>query len=345
MLSEKIIDWYYQNKRDLPWRNTKNPYFIWLSEVILQQTRVEQGMSYYNTFIENYPTVQDLANAPEEEVLRTWQGLGYYSRARNLHFSAKYICDELNGEFPKTYKELLKLKGVGNYTAAAISSISFNEAQAVVDGNVYRFLSRLFEIKTPINTGKALKEFEETANSLIDSKRPGDFNQAMMEIGARICKPTNPTCSLCPVNTQCKALKNETQTDYPVKLKKQKVKNRYFNYLILKKDNKIYLEKRIDMGIWNGLFEFYLIESNEPIKEIDNLSSQVPNWINLQTSLIEAPTHKQHLLSHQRIHATFWPINLAKIDTDKINSFFSVDEIEDLPKHKLIVNYLLDNNV
>ncbi|MGR3810466.1 A/G-specific adenine glycosylase [Jiulongibacter sp. NS-SX5] len=342
MLSEKILSWYQENKRDLPWRRTSNPYFIWLSEVILQQTRVDQGMAYYLKFTERFPKVEDLSQATEEEVLRLWQGLGYYSRARNLHAAAKYIDQELSGKFPSTFEEIKKLKGVGDYTAAAISSIAFNEPKAVVDGNVYRVLSRLYGVNTPINSTEGFKQFSQLAIDLLNTKEPGEHNQAMMELGATICKPKNPECPACPINLECVANKQKTQTDLPVKLKKIKVRDRYFNYLVFKLDDKIYLQKRTGKDVWTGLYEFFLVESDKAIASFDGLENSLPEWANLKVLNIGTPVSKKHLLSHQRIHANFWLIDLANVDKSAKTSFFSKSEIEELPKHQLIVNYLLN---
>lgn len=226
--AKKLIDWYLDNKRDLPWRGTKNPYNIWLSEIILQQTRVAQGTPYYFAFIETFPEVTALANAPQEQVLKLWQGLGYYSRARNLHTAAKYIVESCDGVFPDTYKGLLSLKGVGDYTASAIGSICFDLPTAVVDGNVYRVLSRIFGVETPINSSQGMKEFKALAQALLDESRPGTHNQAVMEFGARYCVPQNPNCDACIFNNRCDAYKNKKVALLPVKLKKLKVKKRYF---------------------------------------------------------------------------------------------------------------------
>ena len=227
--SKQLAQWYLQNKRDLPWRGSTNPYEIWLSEIILQQTRVDQGMGYYYKFIEHFPSVNHLAKASEDQVLKLWQGLGYYSRARNLHFSAKYIVNELNGEFPIGYTNILKLKGVGDYTASAIASICFNEPAAVVDGNVYRVLARYFGIFTPINSSKGIKEFKMLAQKLLNTEIPGTHNQAIMEFGARMCKPQNPDCEICPLNSSCVALEKKEIKMLPVKENKIKIKKRYFN--------------------------------------------------------------------------------------------------------------------
>src|SRR5690606_28672368 len=217
--SQKLISWYLQNKRDLPWRNTKNPYKIWLSEVILQQTRVAQGLPYYENFVKHFPTVFDLAKANEEQVLKIWQGLGYYSRARNLHHTAQYVSENLNGEFPKTYNKLIKLKGIGSYPAAAISSFSNDENVAVLDGNVYRVLSRYFGIETDISSSQGKKEFQEMADEVLDKKRPALFNQAIMEFGALQCVPKNPNCEVCVFNDSCVALQKNKVAQLPVKLK------------------------------------------------------------------------------------------------------------------------------
>ena len=252
----------------MPWRNTTNPYYIWLSEIILQQTRVAQGTSYYLKFIEHFSTIQDLANADEQLVLKLWQGLGYYSRARNLHFTAQHIVNDLDGKFPNTYKELVKLKGVGDYTASAIASICFNESTAVVDGNVYRLLSRYYGIKTPINSSQGIKEFKELAQRLIDQNNPATHNQAIMEFGARMCRPQNPDCETCPFNDSCVALELKKIKELPVKDKKSKIRKRFFNYIVLLTDDgKTILNQRTEKGIWRNLYEFPLIESDSIIDE------------------------------------------------------------------------------
>ncbi len=232
--SNTLIYWYLQNNRDLPWRKSKNPYFIWLSEIMLQQTRVAQGLAYYLKFTTTFPTVFDLAKADESTVLKMWQGLGYYSRARNLHFSAKQISNELNGIFPSTYEEIIKLKGIGDYTASAISSICFNEPTAVVDGNVYRVLSRYFGLNTPTNSTSGIKEFKTLAQTLIDISQPGTYNQALMDFGALHCKPQNPLCETCPFSDSCVAFEKKLTKELPVKEKKIKVRKRYFNFLVIK---------------------------------------------------------------------------------------------------------------
>jgi len=265
--SNLLISWYLEHKRELPWRLTKDPYAIWLSEIILQQTKVAQGLPYYNAFISTFPSVNDLANAPEEKVLKLWQGLGYYSRARNLHYTANYISEDLKGVFPTNYNDLLKLKGVGDYTASAIASICYKEPSAVVDGNVYRVLARFFGISTPINSSQGIKAFKKLAQELLDVSQPGTYNQAVMEFGARHCKPRNPDCSSCIFNDKCVALQKNIVAELPVKLKKTTIKKCYFNYFIIQsEENTILLQQRTKKGIWQQLYEFPLIETSEEIK-------------------------------------------------------------------------------
>jgi len=337
--SNYLILWYLQNKRDLPWRTTVNPYKIWLSEIILQQTRVDQGMSYYFKFIENFPTINELALASEQEVLKLWQGLGYYSRARNLHFSAKYVVNELNGEFPTNYKELIKLKGVGDYTASAIASICYNEATAVVDGNVYRVLARYFGISTAINSTKGIKEFKELAQQLIDVTNPGTHNQAIMEFGARMCKPQNPNCEICPLNNSCVALSKNQIKELPVKEKKLKIKNRYFNYLVINTvDDKTKLIKR-EKGIWQNLYEFPLVETLHEIDENKLIESEMFNNL-FNAALVTIKLFNKelivHKLSHQHIYTKFWIVNTSNFS----NFEHSWDTIEKFPVSTLINNFL-----
>jgi A/G-specific adenine glycosylase len=337
--SKSLIYWYLANKRDLPWRNTKNPYNIWLSEIILQQTKVNQGLPYYFKFIQEFPTIFDLAKAPEEEVLKLWQGLGYYSRARNLHFSAQYIVNELNGEFPVTYNELIKLKGVGDYTASAIASICNNEKTAVVDGNVYRLLARYFGIFIATNSSKGIKEFKLLAQSLITSENPGTFNQAVMEFGATICTPKKPKCSDCMLKNSCFALSKKQVNKLPVKEKKIKIKTRYFNYLVFKTStNKTILEQRTS-GIWKNLYQFPLIETKEEIDKNKLLNHEnflkICNSENQKIKLFNN-TVKPHKLSHQHIYAKFWIVKTN--DSNKIS--YSWETIKKYPVPLLIDNFI-----
>ncbi len=339
--SQTLLNWYAEHRRDLPWRKTKNPYFVWLSEVILQQTRVAQGWEYYLKFLENFPTVADLAKADEEKVLKLWQGLGYYSRARNLHFSAKYIMNECNGVFPQTYKEILKLKGVGDYTASAVASICFDELTAVVDGNVYRVLARYFGIETPINSTEGIKYFKELAQTLIDPKKAGIYNQAIMDFGAMQCTPQSPDCTKCVFNESCKALEIKKVKELPIKINKTTVKKRYFNYLVFKTDNgQIALQKRTK-GIWKNLYQFPLIESDKSLKinDITNhklLCSFTKNEPFEITSFYEKEV--VHKLSHRHLFVRFWVISIDKIEGKTI----PFDTIEKYPVPILIHNFIED---
>ena len=294
---ELITHWYHQNKRDLPWRTTKSAYVIWLSEIILQQTRVEQGLPYFHKFLQHYPSVSDLATADEQEILNDWQGLGYYSRARNLHKTAKEVVEIYKGVFPSTYNELLKLTGIGPYTAAAIASFAFDEAKAVVDGNVYRVLSRVFNIEEAIDSTQGKKTFELLANELIDKKNPATYNQAIMEFGALQCIPINPNCDVCPLQFQCLAFKNKTIAQRPVKAKKTKVTARHFVYLIeLSPSQTIRIEKREGKGIWQNLYQFPLIEFDSPDEKTNFLASLDSKFISQEY---------KHILSHQQLFAHF----------------------------------------
>ena len=313
--SKNLIQWYLQNKRDLPWRNISDPYTIWLSEIMLQQTRVAQGLPYYLRFIDAFPSVFDLANASEEEVLKLWQGLGYYSRARNLHKTAKQVAFELNGEFPKTYTELLQLKGVGEYTAAAIASFAYNEVVPVVDGNVFRVLSRYFDIETDISLATTKKEFIALAAALIPNYNPALFNQAIMEFGALQCVPKNPDCSSCIFNDSCLALQKKKVALLPVKSKKTKITHRHFNYLVFSDEKKnTLINKRTLKGIWHNLYEFPLIETEKLEDEItvfEMIKNQVFVKNTIQHIQLYNPESIVHKLSHQHLYIKFWKIKVA----------------------------------
>ena len=313
--ANSLTEWYLKNKRDLPWRNTQNPYFIWLSEIMLQQTRVAQGMPYFYSFTNAFPTVFDLANASEEQVLKLWQGLGYYSRARNLHKTAQYVAFELDGKFPDNYTALLKLKGVGSYTAAAIASFSYGESVPVVDGNVFRVLSRYFDIETDILSNNAKKEFTDLAYELIPKNNPALFNQAIMEFGALQCVPKNPNCELCPLNNSCLALQKNKIDLLPVKSKKAKVKNRYFNYVIfLDEHQNTIIQKRTDKGIWHNLYEFPLIETEQEV-DLEYLVEQLQRQDFLENNILsveQTSTESQiHKLTHQHLYIKFWKVQVA----------------------------------
>lgn len=318
--SKALIQWYLQNKRDLPWRNDTNPYTIWLSEIMLQQTRVAQGLPYFLRFTAAFPTVFDLANADEEEVLKLWQGLGYYSRARNLHSTAKQIAFEMNGEFPKNYSELLQLKGIGEYTAAAIASFCYNESVPVVDGNVFRVLSRYFDVETDISSAGAKNEFTKLAAEVLPKTQANIFNQAIMEFGALQCVPKNPDCGNCVFNDSCLALQKKKVSQLPAKSKKTKVTNRHFNYLVFSdENNNTLISKRTQKGIWHNLYEFPLLETE--IAESDNA---VLNFIQNQSFVTNAiqeislfnPEAIVHKLSHQHLTIKFWKV---KVEGELLN--------------------------
>ena len=314
IIHDTLINWYAENRRDLPWRHDPTPYEVWLSEVILQQTRVNQGMDYYLRFIERWPSVTDLAKATEKEVLKMWQGLGYYSRARNLHKCAKQIVEQYDGKFPADFEQLKKLQGIGNYTAAAIASIAFNLPHAVVDGNVYRVLSRLFDINTPINNTEGQTLFSHLADELLNRERPGLHNQAMMEFGALHCTPKNPNCLLCPLQAQCLAFAHQTVMQRPVKLQKVKVTNRYFNYLVIRIKDSIYMHKRSDNDIWRNLYDFPCIESEKPMTVEEVLATEQFKQLieNKPFTIVKVSPVFTHKLTHRTILAQFIELKLEK---------------------------------
>lgn len=337
--SDQLISWFSNIKRDLPWRSTQDPYKIWLSEIILQQTRVDQGLPYYNSFVIRFPTIFDLANAREQDVLKQWEGLGYYSRARNLHETAKIIAHDRNGVFPDTYAGLIRLKGIGPYTAAAIASIAFNEPKPVVDGNVFRFISRYFGVLEDIMKPASRKIFENLLDGLIDHTQPGAFNQAVMEYGAVVCKPV-PACGECYLKSSCYSYQNQAQSSLPTKSKSKPVTEIFMSYLILEHEGQI-LMKRRDTTIWQGLFEFLLIESTQPqqpnVKEILGSDSYV---------LTKKSEAIRHLLSHRRLWITFYHLTIQhtsdfqQIAKEQNLTSFATEEILNLPKPKIIVDYL-----
>jgi A/G-specific adenine glycosylase len=343
--SKTLIDWYLKNKRDLPWRNTKDPYKVWLSEIILQQTRVAQGLPYYLKFIETFPTVQDLAAAPIEKVLKVWQGLGYYSRARNLHETANLITRDLKGTFPDNYKDLIKLKGIGDYTASAIASTCFNESVAAVDGNVFRVLARYFNIDTPTNSSKGMKEFRELSRELLSDENPWYYNQAIMEFGATHCTPKQPLCTICPFSQSCLALKHKKISDLPVKIKKGLIKKRFFNYIVFRsKDDLTIIEKRSGKGIWEGLYQFPLIETKEMLSAEE--FSTFEEFINIKGSDVDEVTLYNddpviHKLTHQHIYTRFWIVDKKSIALDTVK----LSRIKDYPVPVLIANFLKESDI
>jgi A/G-specific adenine glycosylase len=340
-----LLTWHENVDRDLPWKETKDPYKIWLSEIILQQTRVEQGKPYYFKFISLFPTVHSLANALQEDVMKAWEGLGYYSRARNLHQTAKYIALELNGIFPTTYETILQLKGVGPYTAAAIASFAYNLPYPVMDGNVLRVMTRFYGIGDPIDHPKTQKEIQSILNRLLPKDSPDKFNQAMMDMGATVCKPKLPECSLCPLSQYCQAnIKNEVAL-YPFKSKKIIKKDRYFHYLVIHHNGSFLIAKRIK-DIWQGLYEFPLIETSSEVnltrKEINSGLNDLAISSN-GLKIIKIHTPVRHILTHQNLIITFYELKISEIKTENIN----LVERKKLSKFAfpIIIKNFLDNNL
>ena len=311
IFTQTLQEWYAVNKRDLPWRHTQDPYLIWISEIILQQTRVAQGYDYFVRFVRRFPDVKALASASEEEVLKYWQGLGYYSRARNLHAAARSMK---GGKFPGTYEEVRALKGVGDYTAAAICSLAYGMPYAVVDGNVYRVLARYFGIDAPIDSGKGKKLFAGLADEMLDKKRPAEYNQAIMDFGAVQCTPQNPACMYCPLADSCSALSQGRVSRLPVKQHKTKTTDRYFNYLFVRQGSYTYINKRTGNDIWKNLFELPLIETEAELAEEDFLAlPQVRQLLAVagQPVVKNVCRGVKHVLSHRVIHANFYEVELS----------------------------------
>ena len=348
--SQEIINWYQANKRDLPWRHTNDPYVIWLSEIILQQTRVEQGLPYFYHFMEQYPNIAAFAHAEEGEILRLWQGLGYYSRARNMHKAAKMIMEDHNGIFPNAYNTLIKLKGIGDYTAAAIASFSANEAKPVLDGNVFRVLSRYFGVEEPINTPKGKKIFYELALEMLDREYPAIYNQSVMEFGALQCKPQKPNCEICPLNASCYAKKTNKVNLLPVKIKGRISKDRYFYYFVIteEKNDSIAMRKRGPKDIWENMYEFPLIEQKVPlsITELKN-SEEFIRLFGDDAELNVISTSKKHVLSHQNVYATFLEVSKISKDSNKKGGwdYVLLKDLDTLAKPKLIFAFLRDYNL
>ena len=344
-ITRHLLDWYREHKRELPWRGTTDPYLIWVSEIILQQTRVAQGWEYYLRFTHRYPDVESLANASEEEVLKVWQGLGYYSRARNMHAAARDIMNRFNGRFPSDYHDILSLKGIGDYTAAAISSIAFNSPYAAVDGNVLRVIARLFAIEEPIQTTKGKKIITEIARELLPEDQPADFNQAIMDFGSLVCTPSNPRCGDCPLRDFCFAFEAKRTTDFPVTHKKKATRERYFNYFHIVHADFTYMARRTNQDIWKNLYEFPLIETSGPI-EIEKLMETNEFEVlfgSLPSLTINHPSSFKHVLSHQVIHARFYKIHLARETRfDLPEHFLQIKEkqLDHYPVSRLIHKYL-----
>lgn len=335
-----------KNNRKLPWKNTQSPYFIWLSEIILQQTRVEQGLPYFEKFTKQYPTVFDLADATEDEVLKIWQGLGYYARAINLHTTAKKIAFEMNGEFPNTFEELKKLKGVGNYTAAAIASFAFNEVQAVVDGNVIRVLARYFGIKTTFDTTAGKKEFSLLSNQLISQKNPDIYNQAIMDFGAMVCTPQKPACTSCPLSKNCWAFQHQEVEKLPVRAKKIKKKQRNFLFLVATDGKGIFIQKQSKSDVWKRLYLLPLIEFEN--KELRNFKSLIATSFKLPEVQLKTIENYRQTLTHQQLHIHFAVLKWHPSIQTKFEAQFTWVALDKLHKYafpKTIVLYLQKNGL
>ncbi|MBX7124154.1 MAG: A/G-specific adenine glycosylase [Cyclobacteriaceae bacterium] len=341
-----LLDWYRNHQRALPWRETKDPYRVWLSEVILQQTRVTQGLPYYLRFVDRYPDVHALASAPAEEVMRLWQGLGYYSRARNLHQCAKVVSGR-GGVFPDTVEGLLKLPGIGSYTAAAIASICFDRRAAVVDGNVFRVLARVFGVDTDISSNQGRIVFSDLANSLVPDEDSGQYNQAIMEFGALHCTPGSPACEDCPLKGGCFAAIHGQQPNLPVKLKKVKVRTRHFNYIVPVRDNQVWMRKREGRDIWRDLYEFLLIESVRPVSVSKCLTMA---GIQDCKDVLDLGRVK-HQLTHQTIYARFIRVQLPpgkrRKDVANLGSgkFYPIKKAGNLPKPIVIARWFENNPI
>ena len=347
--------WYQQNKRDLPWRETSNPYHIWVSEVILQQTRVAQGLGYYQRFIESFPTIFHLAKAHEDEVLKLWQGLGYYTRARNLHKGAQMIVSDYGGVMPKTYEELLKIKGIGTYSAGAIASFAYKIAVPAIDGNVYRIISRIFGVFSSPESASGKREFFSLVSDLIDNNSPDSFNQALLDFGALQCIPRSPKCVECPFNMHCFAFRNNMVEKLPVKGKKILVRDRYFTYLLIKYKGYTFISKRKSKDIWHSLYEFPLIETEFLPQETD--ISSLPEWKELfkgdKTLITYVSPVIKHQLSHQTIYSRFVVVepkvlsskfsrNYLKVTTDKLSSYSVPRLIDNFLAAEPAANYFLN---
>ncbi|MBS3769094.1 MAG: A/G-specific adenine glycosylase [Bacteroidales bacterium] len=343
-ISAVLTNWYKIHKRELPWRNTKDPYFIWISEIILQQTRVNQGMEYYLEFIRRFPDIHSLATSSLDEVLKAWQGLGYYTRARNLHATAQYIYYQMDGRFPENYEELIRLKGIGDYTASAIASFAFGKPVAVVDGNVQRVISRISGISTPVNTTRGKKQIKKEAEKLLPSQNTELHNQAMIEFGAIQCIPRNPECINCPLNQICYAFHHNIVEELPGKRKNKKKRLRYFYYLTIQKNGHLFFQKRAENDIWNSLYQFPLIESDRELKmqEITDSKEWEEIFKNLTPSIKKISNTYTHLLTHQKIYACFVEIEISSANNFLLNNYTLIErnKIQNLAVPRLIEKYL-----
>lgn len=345
--TQKLFRWYSLNKRNLPWLGSNNPYLVWLSEIILQQTRVEQGMAYYLKFCKKYPTVKKFALAKEDEVLKMWEGLGYYSRARNMISTAKQIENELNGVFPDSYEGLIQLKGIGKYTAHAILSYAYNKPFAVVDGNVLRTLSRYYAISEPIDTPTGKSLIQQKADKLLDKENPAVFNQAMMDFGSLVCKPKNPDCANCPLSTNCKANQQGQPTLYPIKSKKINRQTRYFNFIILHDNKSVIIIQRNTNDIWKGLYQFPLIITEKPCdsKTLSDMKAFLNLGIINPKTVIETNVFTQQL-THQKLICKFFIYELKSLKKLTIENAIKID-FNNLNKYAFpgVIRTFLQNNM
>ncbi|HEY5370274.1 MAG TPA: A/G-specific adenine glycosylase [Hanamia sp.] len=343
-----LLQWnVIKNKREMPWKGEKDPYKIWVSEIILQQTRVGQGTNYYNRFIRHFPTIKSLANAPEKKIFKLWEGLGYYNRCRNLIETAKFIDHNLEGKFPEKYEDILALKGIGNYTASAIASFAFDQPYAVLDGNVFRVLSRFFGVELSINSSEGKRIFSDLSQLLLDKKHPAAYNQAIMDFGAVVCKPSLPLCGECVLRKKCFAFRNNKVGELPFNTKVIRQKTRFFNYIIAEYNNKFYIRKRIEKDIWQNLYEFILIETKSPAKEEDVLSNEkfvsIFGSASFETKLVSKQSSQK--LTHQIIQGNFVFIKISKPLKNNDTYFLATKkEINLLPFPKLITTYFTDKN-
>lgn len=349
LISSTLKNWYLQKKRNLPWRNTQNPYHIWISEVIMQQTRVAQGTDYFIRFIDRFPDILQLAEADNEDILKLWQGLGYYSRARNLHEGARFVVKQHKGQLPPDYEKLLEIKGIGMYTAAAIASIAFNLPYPVVDGNVNRVISRLFGVYDPINSTEGIKKIKIWVDFIFDNENPGMHNQAIMEFGALQCTIHNPDCQQCPLQLHCHAFLHEKVHVLPFKIAASKPRNRYFNYIVIRSDHFTFIKKRNERDIWRGLYEFPLIETMHLAQSDDLIRSA--EWVNM----FGAPSSglkpqmiipgKGHKLSHQTIHAVYYIISINSTP-ELSDDFIKIPwaEIDHYPVSRMIENFINEHS-
>jgi A/G-specific adenine glycosylase len=337
--SKSLLEWYNLHARSLPWRGSRDPYVIWVSEIIFQQTRIEQGTGYYLRFVHRFPDVQSLAEASEDEVLRLWQGLGYYSRARNMLFTARHIMENLDGNFPSDFDQLLKLKGVGDYTASCIASICFGQKCAAVDGNVYRVLSRVYASEIPIDSPAGKAHFKQLAQQLISPARPGDFNEALMDLGATVCKPRSPSCPICPLRGLCKAAELNTQNELPVKSPLKKRKGSVMNYLLFYSDNHIIIQKRTGKGIWNGLYQLPMVPGD--LEQVDVIG-ECEQVYGININEVKEVQRVKHVLTHADLDLRFFVAQTDAITGDQQNQliFIPVEEIQQYPFPKPLVDFL-----